>query len=137
MAGGSAAAAAAAAQASSEAAVNAANAANAASAAYSNVNWSLPVFKDSGDGEAFEAFDDWRFQVVTTLADRNLEGVLLGTDDDAKNVTKVFCKLAQACQGNALKVLRQFEHSRDGKAAFEALVAKYEGNGELNVVRLL
>ena len=48
------------------------------------------------------------------LADKGLAGVLDSSDAAKEHSTKVFCKLAQACQGIALRVLRQFETSWDG-----------------------
>ena len=42
----------------------------------SSNNWNLETFNDTGDGSAYEKFDNWCFQVEADLLDRGLAGVL-------------------------------------------------------------
>lgn len=51
-----------------------------------------------------------------------------GIDYDSPN-TKIYDVLSLACEGQPYKIVSQFEETRDGRKAWEALVAKYEMKG--------
>ena len=86
-------------------------------------------------GEQY-AWQDWRVQFEALLDDRDLLSFIMespepaegasGYDEHKDRSRKLYNQLALYTKGVAMSIVRQSESARDGRQAWQALLAKYE-----------